>query len=86
MVKALKDPIAPRQKENGNYPFEFKAPSYDNRTSCSMSAGNDYGVGFRVPLGKEAAGPIESGPIPQKAYAFSPDEIFYGKNAEDKKG
>lgn len=86
MVKALKDPIAPRQKVDGDYPFEFKAPSYDNRTSCSMSAGNDYGIGFRTPVGKEVAGSIETGPIPQKAYAFSPDEIFYGKHAEDKKG
>lgn len=86
MNKVLKDPIAPKQKKDGDYPFEFKAPSYDNRTSCSISAGNDYGVGFRVPVGKEKAGSIESGPIPQKASAFSPDEIFYGKNAEDKKG
>lgn len=83
MVKALKDPISPRKKENGHYPFEFKAPTYDNRTSCSMVAGNDYGTGFRVPTGKETAGPITQGPIPQKAYAFSPNEIF---NGEDKKG
>jgi hypothetical protein len=84
--KVLKDPIAPKKKEDGNYPFEFKAPSYDNRSSCSISAGNDYGIGFRTPVGKDRAGPITSGPIPQEAQAFSPDEIFYGNNPEDKKG
>lgn len=86
MNKVLKDPIAPRQKIDGDYPFEFKAPCYDNRTSSSMRAGNDYGVGFRTPVGMERPGSIESGPIVQKAHCFSPDEIFYGKNAEDKKG
>jgi hypothetical protein len=86
MAKVLKDPIAPRQKVNGNYPFEFKGPSYDNRTSSSMAAGNDYGIGFRAPVGSDKARPLESGPIPQKAECFSPNEIFYGKNAEDKKG
>lgn len=84
--KVLKDPIAPRQKVDGTYPFEFKAPSYDNRTSCSMSAGNDYGVGFRTPVGKDKASSMESGPIPQESRCFSPDEIFYGKDAEDQKG
>lgn len=83
MVKALKDPIAVKKKQDGDYPFEFKAPSYDNRTSCSMRAGDDYGVGFRVPVGKEKPGSLDSGPIPQKAYSFSPDEIF---DHEDKKG
>jgi hypothetical protein len=86
MNKVLKDPIAPKQKVDGDYPFEFKAPSYDNRTSCSMSAGNDYGVGFRTPVGMGRPGSLESGPIVQKSHCFSPDEIFYGKGAEDKKG
>lgn len=90
MVKALKDPIAPKKVIRGQEwskgPIpegEFDAPSYDNRTSCSVSAGDDYGIGFRTPVGKEKASNLTSGPIPQSAYAFHPDEIF-GK--EDKKG
>jgi len=86
MNKVLKDPIAPNKKDNGDYPFEYKAPSYDNRTSCSMSAGNDYGTGFRNPIGKDEPRSLDSGPIPQQAHCFSPDEIFYGKNKEDSKG
>ena len=79
----FKDPISPSKRDNGKYPFEFKAPTYDNRTSCSISAGNDYGVGFRQPVGKESARPINDGPIPQQAKAFSPYEIFENS---DKKG
>lgn len=83
MKKVLRDPIAPRQKLNGDYPFEFKAPAYDNRSSCAMKAGNDYGVGFRTPVGRDKASPIASGPIPQESHCFSPDVVMYG---EDVKG
>lgn len=83
MSKVLKDPIKPMRRMNGKYPFDFKAPTYDNRTSSSMSAGDSYGTGFCVPHGKEKPGSIESGPIPQQSRCFSPKEIFYG---EDKKG
>lgn len=87
MNKVLKDPIGAKSVTTKSQdPWFFNAPSYDNRTSCSMSAGNDYGVGFRTPIGKDKPGSIESGPIPQEAKCFSPDEIFYGKKPEDRKG
>lgn len=74
MKKPFKNPIRPKKKEDGKYPFEFKAPSYDNRTSCSMKAGNDYGVGFRNPVGKDKASSIKDGPIPQEYICFNPTE------------
>lgn len=86
MNKVLKDPIAVKQKVNETQKeWTFNAPSYDNRTSCSISAGNDYGIGFRAPVGMEKPRSIDAGPIPQQAHAFSPEEIFYGKS-EDRKG
>ena len=48
------DPIKPKQKKNGDYPFEFKAPAYDERSSCYMKAGNDYGVGHKNPVGHDS--------------------------------
>lgn len=84
MSKVLKDPIAPKEKINGHFEWSYKAPSYDNRTSSSVPAGNYYGRGFNNPIGKERAGPISSGPIPQESHCFSPNEIFYG--GEDQKG
>lgn len=83
MNKVLKDPLAVKAKHDGDYPFEFKAPSYDNRTSCSMSAGDDYGVGHRTPEGSFKARSIKDGPIVQEAHCFSPKGIFAG---EDRKG
>jgi hypothetical protein len=74
--KPFHDPIAPKSKTNGDYPFEFKAPSYDNRTSCSMKAGDDYGIGFKQPVGKEKARPMQSGPIPQQSKCFAPDDVI----------
>lgn len=76
MDKILKNPLKPKSKHDGEYPFSFKAPSYDNRTSCSIRAGDDYGMGFRNPTGKITAGGLESGPIPMQSRAFSPDEVM----------
>ena len=83
MKKILSDPIAPSQKKNGMYPWSYVAPTKDQAHSGYLSAGNDYGVGFRTPIGKEKASGPESGPIPQYSKCFSPNEIF---NGEDKKG
>jgi len=78
MNKVLSDRTAVKKKENGEYPWSFKAPSKDHATSGCLSAGNDYGVGHRQPVGKKTAGNLPTGPIPQEAVAFHPDEIFYG--------
>ncbi|HAM53738.1 MAG TPA: hypothetical protein DCP92_24730 [Nitrospiraceae bacterium] len=83
MNKVLKSPIAPKEKKDGIYPWTYNAPTKDQAHSGYLCAGNKYGVGFRNPMGKEHCGSMESGPIPQKAHAFSPDEVFDG---EDKKG
>ena len=83
MAKVLKDPIAPKVKTDGTYPWSFSAPTKDFAHSGCLSAGNYYGVGFRTPVGKEKAGDMSSGPIPQKSERFSAHEIFY---SEDKKG
>lgn len=84
MNKVLKDPIAPRKRaQEGQKEWNYKAPTYDNRTSCSMQGGDSYGSGFKTPTGTKRASSYESGPIPMKSHVFSPDEIFDG---EDKKG
>lgn len=79
MKNPFHDPIAVKKKEDGDYPWSFKAPSYDNRTSCSLAAGDDYGVGHKNPVGKETARPISSGPIPQRPKAFSAEEVVYAE-------
>lgn len=92
MKKVLDDRLKVREKEDGREEWSFKAPSYDNRTSHSIPAGNYYGSGVKNPVGTEKCSSMESGPIPQSTYSFSPKEIFgrpTGKinyDGEDKKG
>jgi hypothetical protein len=81
--KPFHDPIGVLEKTNGREEWSFKAPSYDNRTSGSIPAGDYYGVGFNQPIGVEKARPMSQGPIPQTSKAFSPNEIF---GEEDRKG
>ena len=83
MKKPFADRDAVREKTNGRKEWSFKAPSYDNRTSGSIPAGDYYGVGITQPTGTFKASPMSSGPIPQSTKQFSPNEIF---TYEDKKG
>lgn len=82
MAKFTDNRIRPRKKESGEYPWDFKAPSYDNRTSSSICAGNDYGVGFNQPVGKMKARSFESGPIPQKNDFLNGRDYIRGKDIE----
>lgn len=67
------DPIAPKKKEDGKKPWSFKAPSYDNRSSCSISAGDDYGIGFKTPVGSMSTS--GKSPIPMKPMRMKADEV-----------
>lgn len=67
------DPIEPKQKKDGKWPWSFVAPSKDQAHSGNLPCGNDYGVGFRTPVGKEKAAPMSAGPIPQSSKCWSPN-------------
>lgn len=61
MKSGFKDPIAPRSQKPKDHPvdgkpttWDFKAPQYDQRSSCFVRAGTDYGVGFKQPVGTES--------------------------------
>ncbi len=86
MNKVLKDPIAVKKKVNGTYPWDFSAPTKDVAHSGCLSAGNDYGIGHRTPVGRFTPRNIDQGPIVQESKAFPLSEIFDGKNAEDQRG
>ena len=53
MKTGFKDRLQVKKKEHGDRPWSFKAPDYDKRTSCFVSAGDDYGVGVNQPVGTE---------------------------------
>lgn len=74
--KPFKDRTAPKQKVNGMYPWDYAAPTKDQAHSGYLSAGDDYGVGIRQPVGTFKTSSMASGPIPQTSKGFSPNEIF----------
>lgn len=58
MKTGFKDPAAiksqkPEDKpKNGkNTPWDYTCPQYDQRTSCFINAGTNYGVAHRQPVG-----------------------------------
>jgi len=53
MKSGFKDPIAVKPEKSERSPWNFNAPQYDERSSCFVNAGSDYGVGHRQPVGKE---------------------------------
>ena len=42
-------------KDGKNSPWTWDAPQYDQRSSCFVNAGTNYGVGKTQPVGKESA-------------------------------
>ena len=60
MKSGFKDPIAIKNQkpkdepvDGKNSPWDFRCPQYDQRSSCFVNAGTDYGVGHRSPVGHE---------------------------------
>ena len=59
MKSGFKDPTAiknqrPKDSPQGlgkEWPWNWKAPQYDERSSCFINAGTHYGVGHNQPVG-----------------------------------
>lgn len=51
MKTGFKDPIARPQGKEKKSPWDFRCPTYDERSSCSIDAGSHYGIGHRNPIG-----------------------------------
>lgn len=52
MKTGFKNRIEVSNGKKTKSPWDFTCPSYDQRSSCFVSAGQDYGVGKNVPVGK----------------------------------
>ena len=65
-MSKFKDPIAYKERLASK---TFAAPTKEKATTgYFMAAGDNYGVGFRNPIGSEKV--KTEGPIPQKSFAF----------------
>jgi hypothetical protein len=82
MKNPFKDPIAYSKRE---VPFSyddrvrapFKKPSKEQATTGRfMQMGDEYGVGYRTPVGKEKPRNLDQGPILQNSECYNPDEMI----------
>lgn len=55
MTSGFNDPIDVKHPKEKKNPWSFKAPTYDERSSCFVRAGSNYGVGHAQPIGKKKA-------------------------------
>lgn len=76
MKKPFKNPIEPREKKNGIFPWSFAAPSKDQSMSGTLSAGDNYGVGFNQPVGKKQASSVNESVVPQKSFRVNPNDLI----------
>ena len=64
MKSGFHDPIQPKAKESKvKTPWNFEAPSYDDRNR--ISAGSDFGVGHRNPIGHLGNPKAEAATLPK---------------------
>ena len=63
MAKKIKDQVKIHSDQSFKSPYDFKSMPYDQRSSSFISAGNQFGVGKRQPIGKTGE-PSNQGPIP----------------------
>lgn len=69
----FKDPIAVKERKTSR---SFVAPTKDGATTGRfMRAGDDYGVGHRVPVGKEKASDAFAVPMGQVKTLAHDDEL-----------
>ena len=69
----FKDVLAVKSRTTSK---DFVAPTKEQATTGRfMSAGDDYGIGRKAPVGKFKSSSIQSGPIPFGCKAINPDEI-----------
>ena len=62
MNSGFHDPIAVKKTKKENSPWNFDAPTYDERSSNFVNAGDHYGVGHRQPVG-HSGDPKSSSPV-----------------------
>jgi len=71
----FKNPIEPRERKSSEW---FAAPTKEGATTGRFpgqmtACGDNYGVGFNQPVGKEKASNVSSGPLSVKTQCFRCD-------------
>lgn len=84
MKKPFKDPTEPKKHEpraepmdGRKSPWDFRCPPYDQRSSCFVKAGTNYGEGHRQPVGHKENPKMRSEMLPKGGHSVNIDEENY---------
>jgi hypothetical protein len=83
MKKPFKDPIAikkqapiDRPMDGKDSPWDFRCPQYDQRSSCYVRAGTDYGQGHAQPIGHRGEPKKDVSALPSGTRGFNEDPKY----------
>jgi len=80
MKTGFKDPIAVKEGKKVKNPWKFDQPPYDERTSCYVNAGTNYGVGHRQPVGRSGNPKSSVDVLPKgRVNTMETDYVHHGK-------
>lgn len=83
----FKEPLKPKAPtKKMKSPWNFSAPEYDKRSSEFVSAGTNYGTGFKQPVGNKGNPSVrEKRALPLESFSFDtdkPNDMFANKELE----
>lgn len=58
------NPLDKTKPRSGKFPFDFKAPPYDERSGPFICAGEHHGVGHKNPVGHEGNAKLRVDALP----------------------
>ena len=79
MDTGFDDPIGLKKVKTQKSPWDFECPPYDQRSSCFVNAGTNFGVGHKTPVGKMGRASSEASTLPNhKVKTMRVGEIYEG--------
>lgn len=83
MKSGFSDPIEIKKQkpkdepqDGKNSPWDFRCPQYDQRHSCFVSAGTNYGVGHKNPVGHKGNPKSEVATLPCNRYGVQTMSLY----------
>lgn len=80
MKTGFKDPIAVKEGKKIKSPWNYDQPPYDERSSCYIQAGTNYGIGHKTPVGSIGNPKTSAGTLPKgRINTLKTDYVHSGK-------
>lgn len=78
MKTGFKDALKVKEGKNVKSPWNYECPPYDERSSCFVNAGTNYGVGHKTPVGSTKHNSKYAVPVGHP-HDMKVDHVYKGK-------